>query len=113
MRLATALRDRGLQVLVPHGRADLEAAGLIFHTPAWKSPLPPAHPIWLTEEGAGQLGLSGRLPGWVQDVRWPAFEFRYDALLLGPAGLLRLEDLPEEALASRGPRGAAGLGELS
>ncbi len=78
------------------------AAGRPVHEPAWKSPLPPGHAVVLDD---------GR-PGWIQDVRWPVDEFRFDVLVLSDGALVRVADLTEERLLSRGARGAAGLGSV-
>jgi hypothetical protein len=77
-------------------------AGVTLTEPAWKSPLPPGHAV----------ELLGRAPGWIQDVRWEISEFRYDVVVVEGDALIRVPDLPEEALRSLGPRGAAGLGEV-
>lgn len=97
----------------PHGLADLVAAGFPVHEPAWKSPLPPAHPVELTPAAADARGLAGAGTGWVQDVAWRGDEFRFDVLIDVAGRMVRVEDLPEEALVSTGPRGAAGMGALA
>lgn len=74
-----------------------EAAGFSLREPAWKSPLPLLHPVQ-TEDGA---------QGWVQDIHWVGDGFHFTVLLEDGQRRQRLE---EEALQSRGPRGAAGLG---
>jgi rhodanese-related sulfurtransferase len=77
-------------------------AGRPVHEPAWKSPLPPGHAVVLDD---------GR-PGWIQDVRWPLHEFRFDVLVVSDGALVRVADLTEERLVSQGARGAAGLGSV-
>ena len=73
------------------------SAGFAIRDPEWKAPLPLLHPVT----------VSG-VPGWIQDVGWSGVEFVFAVLLQDGR---RLTGLTEEEIASRGPRGAAGLGE--
>jgi hypothetical protein len=100
-RWVEALRAAGCAAVAGDPIGVLRAAGVPTHEPAWKSPLPPGHPVTLAEGD-----------GWVQDVRWVDTEFRFDVLVDVPGALVRREGLPEETLRSRGPRGAAGLGRV-
>lgn len=79
------------------GLAAWRSAGFTIRAPEWKAPLPLLHRVTL----AGELG-------WIQDVAWSGEEFVYAVLM---ADGRRLTGLIEEALASLGGRGAAGLGE--
>lgn len=98
------------EALVAAGRANARAsvggivtwvtAGRPVREPAWKSPLPPSHAVQLEDGRAG----------WIQDVRWPVDEFRFDVLVESDGALVRVDDLAEERVRSRGARGAAGLG---
>ena len=104
LALAAALCAAGHPEVGPSlgGLQPWRAAGRAIHEPAWKSPLPPGHPVQVGPER-----------GRVQDVRWEADEFRFDVRLFRGGGLALGVDLPEEALDSAGPRGAAGLGGLA
>lgn len=111
--LAVALRAAGRDARASTGGiAAWKRAGRAIREPAWKSPLPPGQPVRLLPDAARARGLAADTPlvGWVQDVAWRGAEFRYDIRLDHAGALPRLDDLPEEALAALGPRGAAGLG---
>jgi hypothetical protein len=104
-------------------RARLPPCRVLHDTPAQARDLAdrlglPVGPATLAAWVAGGAVL--RLPdcldasgeaGWVQDIRWAGHEFRFTVLLLRDDALVRLDDLPEEALTARSGRGAAGLGE--
>jgi len=78
------------------GLGPWEDAGWPLRAPEWKAPLPLLHPVSLGGED-----------GWVQDIVWAPDGFRFTVVLVGGR---RVAGLEEEALVSRGPRGAAGLG---
>jgi rhodanese-related sulfurtransferase len=110
--LARALGATGIDAAACIGGISAwKVAGRPLREPAWKSPLPPGHAVTLLPEAARVRGLGERaLPGWIQDVAWETAEFRYDVFIDAPDAPPRLSNLPEEALAARGTRGAAGLG---